>query len=232
MPLATDPMNGQTNVFKDKVIRITFSDHLDSRSLNVDRIDLYSGPVNLYTNAFYDPIRSQLITWPSATMRGSAIWIFEIEEGIVGIDGLPVAPGVIMHFKTGEEKGDNTPYIRRSFNSEILPIFKQHCGQCHGGSQGEGFSELQLDTLEGIGDTAIAVHSQQWTGWQRISPYRPGRSYLLYKLIGDARIGGTPMPRALDFDGAADPIPLEDQIALSDWIATGAPFFDPEENAD
>jgi hypothetical protein len=231
-PTNVEPGWGAENVFVDKVIRVTFSDHLDSRSFKQSRVDLYSGSISKWTMSYYDPVRSQMVVWPSSNMLKSVYWVLALDEGITGIDGKPVAPQAVAYFKTGEQEGDNEPFAHRSFSAEVEPIFDRRCISCHGGKPGQGYADLRLDSEEAILSTAVGVKSSGWADWDIIAPARPGESYLLYKIIDDERIAGTSMPRAADLDGPAEPLTKTEQETLADWIVGGALFFDPEIEGD
>ncbi|MCP4601289.1 MAG: hypothetical protein GY847_12325 [Proteobacteria bacterium] len=224
-PLTVDPPRGSDDVFIDKVIRITFSDHLDSRSFRQSRFNLSSGPLGLWVRFYYDPVRENLVVWPSKSMRGDVTWVLTIDEGIAGLDGKLVIPRELARFRTGKEKGDNNPYDPPSFTYKVAPIFEKHCNFCHGGRAEESLAGLRLDSKEAIGETAIGVESQGWPGFNRVTSSSPGQSYLLFKIIGDKRISGMRMPRSKNMDQPGPLLPRSDQETLADWIASGASFF-------
>lgn len=226
--IAVEPPINAVDVFTDKVIRVTFSGHLDSRTFTQSRFNLHSGPIALWTMAFYDPIHRQLVLWPSMGMRKYATWILETVEGVKGLDGELVAPGEVARFRTGEREGDNMPFVTPSFESDILPIFQKHCATCHGGEPGDELAGVRLDSQDAITQTLINARAGGWPGWSRIVPARPGQSYLLYKVIGDPRIAGAPMPRNFNSGEEASTLPLEQQELLRDWIASGTPFVDTD----
>ncbi len=225
-PTAVDPDAGAEGVFIDKVVRVTFNDHLDAHLFAQNRFSLTSGKVSKWLLTYWDPVHKQLVAWPSSNMRRSATWIFALQPGLLGLDGEMVAPGEVTRFRTGAETGDNTPFVTRSFTEEVTPIFQTRCAAaCHSGAQGS-IADLRLDSSAGISETAINVPADGWPDWKRIVPARPGQSYLLFKLIGDPRISGQQMPRSFDASPATPLTPPQLEI-ISDWIASGAPFFDP-----
>ncbi len=220
-----DPAFGMYNIPIDKIIRVTFSDHLDSRQFDQSMFDLYSGSLSLWVMSFYDPVRRQLVAWPSKSMRKRMAWVLAINEGLVGIDGEPVAPAVLTRFRTGDLATEESPYAVQSFSDDILPIFERSCASCHGGRSTDALAGLRLDSIQAIHETAVGRESQGWPGWDLIAPSSPGGSYLLYKIIGDKRIAGMRMPRTLDLNESSSPLPLAEQKALSDWIASGVTFY-------
>jgi hypothetical protein len=173
--------------------------------------------------SYYDPVRGRLSVWPSASMWKNATWLLEIKPGLAGLDGLLVETGVVTEFRTGEEGGDNQPFPILNYEDHIRPIFDARCASCHNDS---GVADLDLSSADSVAATALGVPSTGWPDWKRITASRPGESYLIYKIIGDERISGAPMPRSWDDDDPAPPLHAEDQEAIVDWIASGAAFFD------
>ncbi len=225
--VTVDPHQGANNVYLDKVFRVTLSDHIDVKTINQNSISLFSGPIKLWTMAFYDPVRRQLVVWSTRSMRKQAIWVLNIEKGVTGIDDSPVVSGPATSFRTGVQLGQEVPFARPSFSSEIMPVFQKHCSSCHSGQTDEGIASLRLDSVEAIKETALNVKAGGWPGWNRITPEHPGESYLLYKVSGDERIAGTRMPLAQNMDGPAQSLSQSEMEALSDWIVSGVPFVDP-----
>jgi mono/diheme cytochrome c family protein len=225
-PVAVAPESGATGVPTDPVIRIRFSDHLDERTVTAGRLGLTSGTLSYWLMSYYDPIRGELVVWPSSRLRRYATWVFRIEEGLAGLDGGEVAAGEVTTFRTGGEAGDDQPFAVLDYPEHVRPIFDAACAACHGGP-GAPIAGLALDDAGGVAETLLGAPADGWPGWKRAAPGRPGESYLLYKLIGDERIAGSRMPRSFDGDGSAPPLPLADQVMISDWLAGGASFFDP-----
>jgi hypothetical protein len=225
-PVSADPETGATDVPVDKVIRVGFSDHVDGHSVRRSRFKLYSGPLSLWVMAYYDPVRQRLSVWPSAPMWKNSNWGLELLEGLTGLDGSPVEPVLVTEFRTGAGGGDNLPFPALNYEEFVKPVFDAHCATCHGGIG--PMAELDLSSADGIATTTLGVGSTGWPTWNRITAARPGESYLLYKIIGDERITGAPMPRAWDESEPAAPLHVEDQRAVVDWIASGTAFFDPQ----
>jgi hypothetical protein len=151
--------------------------------------------------------------------------VFSIRPGLFGLNEAQVTPEIQSTFRTGKDSSFPSPYIVRSFEREILPIFNNHCASCHGGA-GSGIAGFKLDSKESILETAIAVPATGRPEWNRITPTRPGESYLLYKLTSDDVITGLRMPRTLDGNAPPKPLSDDEKTALFDWITTGAHFVD------
>lgn len=227
-PIGAEPEIGAEGVPIDKVIRIEFSDHIDGKSVTRERFKLYSGPISLWVMAFYDPVRGRLSVWPSGSMWKNATWVLELNPGLTGLDGLLVEPVVVTEFRTGEAGGDNQPFPFLNYEEHVKPIFDARCASCHDDG---GMAGLSLSSAESTAATALGVPSSGWPEWNRITSSRPGESYLIYKIIGDDRISGAPMPRSWDEAEPAPALTPGEQETISDWIASGAAFFDQQDVA-
>lgn len=230
-PVSVDPVSGAAGVPIDKVIRVRFSDHLDEASVTSARLSLTSGTISMWVMSYYDPVRGELVAWPSGRLRKFATWVFALEEGLTGLDGAAVAAGRVTAFRTGGQAGDDHPFDVLDYETHVKPVFDAACASCHGGP-GAPIAGLDLDDAGGVIQTLLGAPADGWPGWKRAAPGRPGESYVLYKLIGDGRIAGSRMPRSFEGDGSAAPLPLAEQLAVADWLASGASFFDPSSGQD
>jgi hypothetical protein len=224
--IKVDPPAGKENVDRRHVFRITFDKHLNSRTLTPGRLSLSSGMAGRWTLSYYDPVHKQLVAWPAGPMLRQSTWILTLNKGIDGLNGLPVYPGELTWFRTGDDAVAETAFKIRSYETEVKPIFQKHCISCHGGG-GEAISGLRLDSESHILETAINEPAIGWQDWTRIVPTRPGESYLLMKIVGDENLPGKTMPRSLDA-AEATPLTTVEKDILMEWIAGGTPFFDPE----
>ncbi len=224
-PVSADPVEGEAGVFIDKVLRTEFSDHIDGHGIKRSVFRLGSGPVSMWVMSYYDPVRGKLVVWPSSLLRKNAVWVFELKEGLTGLEGDPVEPGIITSFRTGEETGDNMPFPWTYYDNDAAPIFNSRCASCHGGAS--PMAGLSLENADGLWQTAMNVPADGWPEWDRIVPSRPGESYLVYKIIGDRRIVGKQMPRILMEGDQAQPLSQEEMETVSDWIASGTLLSTP-----
>ena len=223
-PVSADPVEGEAGVFIDKVLRTEFSDHIDGHGIERSVFRLGSGPVSMWVMFYYDPVRKKLVVWPSSLLRKNAVWVFELKEGLTGLEGNPVEPGIVTSFRTGAETGDDMPFPWLYYDGDVAPIFNSRCASCHGGAL--PMAGLSLEDVDDVRQTAVNVPADGWSGWDRIVPSRPGESYLIYKIIGDRRISGKQMPRILMDGEQAQPLSQQEMETISDWIASGTLLSD------
>jgi hypothetical protein len=227
--LSVTPEDGSENVDRQPIFRLRFDRHINAQTLSASRFKLSSGDgkySHYSVNTIYDPTKKEVIAWPGGFLLPECTWVFAIRQGILGVNGAHVTPGVQTTFRTGKEAVTKTPYTVRSFQDEIVPIFEANCSTCHGGA-GKGIAGLKLDSKENILETVISVSAVGRSEWKRVAPTRPGESYLLYKLTNDDLITGLRMPRTLDGSKSPPALSSEEKSALFDWITTGAHFIDP-----
>jgi hypothetical protein len=229
LPIRVQPAKGSVDVPRDPVIRVTYSEHLNSKTITQNHLHLSTGPIsNIWILSYYDPIRRQLVAWPTSSLLKRVTWIFSLKEGVTGLDGTMVHPENVTYFKTSDQLSNEQPFVHRSFTTEVEPIFHGRCAQCHGG-QNPAIAELNLDSTNNITQTAVNQKSHGWPGWLRIAPNRPGQSYLVYKISDYDKISGLRMPRNDNMTGKSVPLTQAEQEIIVDWIAGGASFFDPSD---
>ncbi|MBN2342405.1 MAG: hypothetical protein JXX29_19980 [Deltaproteobacteria bacterium] len=210
-----------TDFAPNDAIRIKFNKHLDSNYLMTSQLQLRSGNVGKWLMAYYDPIRMELVVWTSSPLFENTVWDFNIIDELRALDGTVLQPTEVTRFRTDTTLISTPVFARKSFTDDIQPIFNRHCIQCHGKTQ---YTSLDLRNDNSIGATAINIVSIGWPELDRISPYRPGASYLLYKLLGSENIAGQPMPRTLEHESQPTQLSDEEKRTISDWIAGGAIF--------
>jgi len=91
------------------------------------------------------------------------------------------------------------------YESQIKPLFIEHCAACHGGLKQE--SSLRLDT--------VALMKQGGETGPAITPGKPEASFLIEVLTGDA---GFTMPP----EGLGTPLSAEEVQRVIRWIKAGA----------
>jgi OmcA/MtrC family decaheme c-type cytochrome len=110
--------------------------------------------------------------------------------------------------------------VGTTFSSIVEGVLVPRCATaaCHSGSPPVAFPALDADVAWGA---IVGVPSGQ-AGMSVVEPGAPERSYLLYKLRGDAGAAGgsvaTPMPI-----GGDTPLDAADIAAIEAWILNGAP---------
>jgi OmcA/MtrC family decaheme c-type cytochrome len=104
-----------------------------------------------------------------------------------------------------------------SFSSIVEAVLVPRCASaaCHSGSPPVAFPQLDADAAYGA---MVGVPSGQ-ASMAIVDPGAPERSYLLYKLRGDAASAGG-SGAAMPTDGLLD---ADDVAAIEAWIANGAP---------
>jgi hypothetical protein len=218
--VSVDPPDGSVDVPTNPILRFETTEHLDDTTVTGSEFKLYSGPLSMWLMAYYDPVSRRTTVWPSASLRENADWVFEGLDGITDREGDPLAPGRITWFTTGEQEGDDVPFPELRYDPDIRPILDAKCASCHGGENPT--AGLALDSADGIVSTAMYVASVDRPSFELIVPARPGRSYLVYKILGDELISGLKMPCSLGGDAEAPALTQVELQATSDWIAGGA----------
>jgi OmcA/MtrC family decaheme c-type cytochrome len=110
--------------------------------------------------------------------------------------------------------------VTSSFSSIVQGVLVPSCATsaCHSGNPPPATPRLDASAAW---SALVGVASLQAPGMSLVEPGAPERSYLLYKLQGDAASAGgsptTPMPPAGALVGAAD------LAAIRAWISNGAP---------
>jgi hypothetical protein len=217
---SVEPVDGAAEVATNPVLRVGFGDHLDDWTVDSGSFALTSGSISYWLMAYYDPVARRAVVWPSATLREGAAWELAARGGMTGLDGGPVAAGRLTGFTTGHAKGEDAPFVELEYDADVRPIFAARCAACHGGSA--PIAGLALDSAAGVVGTAIAAPSAGVADMDRVVPGRPGRSYLIYKIIDEPQRSGSRMPRSFSEDAPAAPLSPAEQQTISDWIAAGA----------
>ena len=141
----------------------------------------------------------------------------ENAEGVYATSAIPPESQARTDFDAAYQAayGDEAGELA-TFTAVQTQIFSASCAfsGCHGG----GSSSAGLNLQQGQAyDNIVDVPSTQQGSLDRIEPNDPDSSYLYLKVIGDASITGSRMPRG----GPA----LDQELIdlLRDWIERGAP---------
>jgi hypothetical protein len=102
-----------------------------------------------------------------------------------------------------------------SFSGHVQPIFTASClgGGCHDSFRPQ--AALNLEPGEAYAQL-VGVTATQCSARKRVTPGRPGQSYLVDKLTGIGMCSGTLMPKA------GEPLPQAQLDAITSWIRAGA----------
>jgi hypothetical protein len=101
------------------------------------------------------------------------------------------------------------------YQSDVQPIFDQHCANCHVDSGGAPEAGLELDS--GVSwYELVDVASSQDPSLTRVKSFDPANSLLFHKVNCENPDLGSRMPYE------RIPITLAEQALIHDWIATGA----------
>lgn len=224
---SSSPADGATEVDRVLTLRVRYDEHLAARTVSRGTVTLRSGPRTYLLSVRYDPILRAIVAreWGNAPLEPNVEHELSV-SGVRGLDGTPAEP-VVIRFRTGAALG--VPEVEGTTTwSQVQPILASRCGPCHDDTQRE--HGLVLTSPNGIASTAVGVEARQTArvgtaerglgGMSRIHVVAgigdPARSYLVYKLLGDAPIHGMPMPP----DEALTP---SEVATVVDWILSGAP---------
>lgn len=220
------PAPGATDVPRDAVITLRFSDQLDGHSVSPAAFRLYSGPLSRWISTSFDPVRQELRLWSSPALTRKVEWVLEFREGLLGLDGELVAPGEVTRFRTNENTSNELPIAIPSYKEQVAPLLASRCAGCH--SEDSAAADLILDSTDGLAKTAIGATATGWPLWRRVEPQRPDLSYLIFKIMGWKGVTGQRMPSTFTNE-PSDALTVAEQRLISDWIAVGLPFFDQQD---
>jgi hypothetical protein len=214
----------QENVPRDVHIQLSFNQPLDPLSLEQTDISIESGELTVRGRTKYDLLRRTLTFEPSTNLRGNLWYKFVLKNTPYSIMGTASRQEEInMLFRTGEDlSGEDPPAPAPvDFEAEIYPVFTANC-ICH--SQVNPLLDVQLiyNTPEEFLHGAVATDSKEWQNWQIISPGSHEKSYLMYKLLGDERLG---LPAITGERMPPPPVPALAEAAIEtvrNWIEQGA----------
>lgn len=220
----------QENVPRDVHVELSFNQPLDPLSLEDTDISLESGELTVGGRTKYDLLRRTITFEPSNSLRGNLWYKFILKNPPYSIMGTASRQDEInILFRTGEELSQEEPPEPApvDFETEIYPAFTANC-TCHSRVNPLLDAQFVFGTPEEFLHGAVATGSKEWKSWQIISPGSHERSYLMYKLLGDERLGlptitGERMPPPPTAALAMDTIET-----VKVWIEQGAGHGDVE----
>ena len=224
----------QEDVPRNMKVKLTFNQPLDPGSLSDTEITLESGGLTIGGKKKYDLMSRTLTFEPQANLRSNLWYQFILKKAPFSIMGTsPAQDEITITFKTGDHMSDDDPPAPPivDFETGIYPVLSSSNCRCHGRihpMMGIQFVYPEAgEFLEG----AVATESREWSTWKIIDPGRPEKSYLMYKLLGDDRLGlptitGERMPpKGLEDDeryGDLRQVPIETIETIGTWINQGA----------
>jgi hypothetical protein len=212
------------DVARDIRVKLTFNQPLDPDSMNGVEMSIESGSLKTGGRKKYDLLTSTLTFIPNGTLRANLWYKFILKKPPLSVMGTRSKQDEInILFKTGTRLAQDEPPAPSAVNfaDEVFPFFGANC-RCHGSFNPLMGVQLVYDTPEEALAGAVDTDSKEWKNWKIIEPARHERSYLMYKLLGDDRLG---MPTVT---GDRMPPPPEPEIAMDaiekirDWIEQGA----------
>lgn len=234
--LGVEPSDGQTNLPVSLTVQLYFDALLDPATLSSESVLVRSGALNLAVSSYFDPVRHAVVIRPMETASVSFFagyreftrYYIETKK-IYGLWG-QAAPDFTSWFETGDDLLESTAMAQGTWQ-EVRPLLQARCASlgCHAPSN--PVLGLDLSSAEGIAATALNHKPKQlpmsklFAAMPDMSIIKieagvgdPARSYLLYKIIGDMHAAGDPMPPN------PPPLSIQEQQAVSDWVAAGAPL--------
>ncbi len=217
--LGVTPADGETGVDLLGSVEIRFSQPLDPASLDRTKVKLSSGSLSWSVDVRYDAIERTIVVDPRSQLRPDLWYDLEMDGFPLSIMGTEyLGEPVSTSFRTGTIATPEPLQPSVSFEEDVWPIL-QVCA-CHGQESPYMDFVVLEDTPDGFLAGSVATPSREWPGWLVIDPGHHETSYLVYKLVGDDRLGlptimGDSMP-----PGA--PMSMEDIEIVRDWIEMGA----------
>jgi hypothetical protein len=240
----SSPGDGATGVSRRGPFVARFDRLLLPRTVSRATVRLESGVVRPLLSVRYDVLARSVVAVPldGAPIEAETGWRLVV-DGVEDLEGRPMDAPLTIAFRTGSDPGPTPEPLPRVDYAEVAPIFAAHCAgeTCHG--PGPSAIGLDLSSPAGIRATAInrparslasgVLGAEGGAGAPRLVALpiveviagrgRPETSYLVYTVLGDPSLPGSPMPPAVRDDPAAALTPAERETLVA-WIHAGAPL--------
>ena len=226
-PLIIEQSNLQDrmeDVVRDITVTFKFNQPLDPDSIEQTDISITSGKLTISGRKKYDLLSRTLTFIPDSILRENLWYKLIMKKPPLSLRGGYLKENQIeILFKTGVRFSDtqiqNPPQV--DFSNEIFPIFKSGCA-CHSTPNPSMGLRLIFESPSEFLAEGVDTNSKEWKGWKVIEPGRHERSYLLYKLLGNEKLGievltGSKMP---PFE--QEEVSLESLEKIRNWIEQGA----------
>lgn len=198
--------------------------------------NLYQGVVEVTSNDVYvfvdmslDVVHPAILVTPIGLLDPEVGYDFVVRS-LVDLEGLASADTDPVRFHTSTERA-RVPVPPITYD-DVAPVLARCAStDCHGGAHPA--VDLDLSSAAGLRATAVGVAARAVApggggslprpvtaallGMPRIAAGDPGRSYLLYTMVGDEHIAGNPMPPD------APLFPDEEIDLVQRWIRQGTP---------
>ncbi|MAQ19224.1 MAG: hypothetical protein CMN30_31040 [Sandaracinus sp.] len=216
----TTPQPDAVDVDRAAPLRVRFEGRLAPASVGRSTVSVRSGPAESFLEVWLDPVANEIVARPfrGQPLVGEVLYRLEV-EGVRDRQDRVMEPLALV-FTTGATATD--PGLGETEWATVAPIFATHClAGCHDATAAAGVELTDLDaarrTLVGVPHRASGgVRAFRGIeGLALVEAGDPGRSHLLYDMLGDPDAGGDPMP-------PTGPIPVEDIARVADWILGGA----------
>lgn len=186
--------------------RVELDRRIAPNSLYQGVVEVTSNDVYVFVDMGLDVVRPAILVMPIGALEPDVGYDFVVHS-VVDLEGRASVEGEPIRFHTSVAA---TPRTETPVGyDDVAPVFA-HCAGvgCHGAeSPAVG---LDLSSADGLRRTAIGVPARAvapggagslprpvtaaLVGLPRIAAGDPGRSYLLYTMVGDEHIVGNPMP--------------------------------------
>jgi Bacterial Ig-like domain len=238
--ISSVPSDGEADVARQTPLEIQLDRRILPRSVNDRSVQLRSGAVFPPAAVHYALLERRIrITLPEwAPMLPDTTYRLEI-DGLIDLDGFAQPEAYSVYFTTGFELGA-MPEPEPADIPRALALLRERCASsgCHAAPLPA--ADLDLGSARGIEETAIRASSELglegvaahgaagalWLPATRIIEVTagigdPARSYLMYKVLGDAHIVGERMPPT------GPRLSADELVLLAAWIERGAPGSAP-----
>lgn len=214
----------QLDVARNTTIRLVFNQPLDPESLDDTEIIIESGNLKMHGRKKYDLLTRTLTFEPNSDLRANLWYKFVLKKHPLSIMGTrPDQEEINILFKTGSYLSEEEPPPETvNFEEEIFPLFGLANCFCHSSFNPMMGAQFIYETPREFLSSAVATESKEWKNWIIINPGRHEKSYMMYKLLGDDRLGlptitGERMPPP-----PLQPLDFEAVEKIKDWIEQGA----------
>ncbi|MBW2262885.1 MAG: Ig-like domain-containing protein [Deltaproteobacteria bacterium] len=221
-PLLVTSINveeGETGLPRNVSIEVTFNQPLDPASLSEADMSLTSGALSSAANIRYDALSRTLIYDPRYDLREDLWYTFAIETFPLSIMGTVYGGDPVqVRFRTGTDTSPVSPRPGVAFEDDVWPILSG-CS-CHDVETRFMDYVIVYDAPEEFLERSVSTPSREWNDWLVVDPGHHESSYILYKLLGDDRLGMPTIMGEVMPPGA--PLPMQDLETIRDWIEQGA----------